>query len=165
MEIFFGDDTIAWRRSLFSFPEHCLAKHQDQTDHLSLQECAECEQMSSLFYITTAPNTNTQIFTCKVCSRAFKNKALLTRHISIVHSTNRPFACDKCEQKFKSSSNLKVSFIFILTCFVFPIFSDLWARKESVYPLKKKVGKINCPANYYWFVVQASFTHFLYIAK
>ncbi len=64
-------------------------------------------EITSLYYETNTDNT--QIYTCKVCSRAFKSKTLVTRHLTSVHtSRGRPYECDKCDQKFKSSSNLKV---------------------------------------------------------
>ena len=48
------------------------------------------------------------IFLCKICSRPFKTKNLLTRHLAVVHTNNRPYPCDQCDLKFKSSTNLKV---------------------------------------------------------
>ena len=46
-------------------------------------------------------------FNCQDCSRSFKNKTLLQRHMSTTHSDLRPYECDTCPLKFKSSTNLR----------------------------------------------------------
>ena len=46
-------------------------------------------------------------FTCADCARSFKSKSLLQRHLSVVHSEARPYACDHCPLTFKSATNLR----------------------------------------------------------
>lgn len=38
---------------------------------------------------------------CENCGRAFQSRTMLSNHILAVHSTERPFACRKCNQKFR----------------------------------------------------------------
>ena len=44
---------------------------------------------------------------CPICQKVFKTKHLLSRHLSVVHTEDRPYNCDTCDLKFKSMTNLK----------------------------------------------------------
>ena len=50
---------------------------------------------------------DSEIYKCQNCSKTFKSKALLVRHSNVVHTNERPYECDLCHLKFKSSTNLK----------------------------------------------------------
>ena len=62
-------------------------------------------------YNTEIPNIRSaedlEIYSCRLCEKSFKSKALLLRHSNLVHTNERPFECTLCQLKFKSSTNLK----------------------------------------------------------
>ena len=45
-------------------------------------------------------HTGSRPFACSICSRQFRTKHVLERHLS-THSDERPFACDRCRKCFK----------------------------------------------------------------
>ena len=103
---------------LLSFPhvDHSQAVHGLDTLKLELacDLCSKTFATPSELYIHgenehkhAAAGPSPAIFLCKICSRPFKTKNLLTRHLAVVHTNNRPYACDECDLKFKSSTNLK----------------------------------------------------------
>ena len=86
---------------------HWKATHATGTHE---HECTDCHRTfahaSSLNYHIDTTHRST-VFECSICGRTFRGKQLLTRHISVVHSNARPYSCDTCDMKFKSSTNLK----------------------------------------------------------
>ena len=73
-----------------------LCEHRQQKHN---QSASDTQKSSS--------EKDADIYECQICSKSFKNKALLVRHSNVVHTNERPFECDLCHLKFKSSTNLK----------------------------------------------------------
>jgi len=46
-------------------------------------------------------------YECPVCSRAFKQKRDMLRHVRIVHNKDKPYICNVCGKASSTSSNLK----------------------------------------------------------
>ncbi|XP_065805088.1 zinc finger protein 436 [Labrus bergylta] len=51
-------------------------------------------------------STTLKEFPCPVCAKVFKFRSLLASH-SLVHSEERPYACDFCSRSFRRHSHLK----------------------------------------------------------
>jgi len=89
---------------------HVSAKHQDHA-------CPHCDRKfayaSSLSYhVETAhrpanSKNGGAKFECKPCNKTFRAKQIFSRHMAVVHSDARPYACNVCDMKFKSTTNLK----------------------------------------------------------
>ncbi|XP_036449478.1 zinc finger protein 1035 [Colossoma macropomum] len=47
------------------------------------------------------------VFECNVCSKQFSARSNLTRHISMLHSTFKPFTCKRCGNKYSSKKTLR----------------------------------------------------------
>ena len=80
---------------LWDLCEHRQNKHNDPSAAVTADISSE------------KPGVTAEVYECRVCSKAFKNKALMIRHLNVVHTNERPFECTLCELKFKSSTNLK----------------------------------------------------------
>ena len=75
----------------------------------SCQECGKvCASLAALKIHGIVHSKETP-FKCPICSKAFKYKYTLPKHMRLMHSENkemRPFACTLCGKSFKSKSNL-----------------------------------------------------------
>ena len=45
-------------------------------------------------------------FHCNNCTKKFKKRKNLTRHVSVVHHNVRPFSCEDCKKAFSSNQEL-----------------------------------------------------------
>ena len=53
-------------------------------------------------------NADEPRFICSICSRQFKSKIYLNKHLKIVHNDCRKFKCTYCNADFKRKYDLKV---------------------------------------------------------
>ncbi len=78
-----------------------------------------------------------KVFECPICSKGFKLKARLVRHLDI-HRPDRPFPCEICEKSFKSKDELKVCFFDqILDHFLFNFFIKIPETRRRPRRLQK----------------------------
>lgn len=46
------------------------------------------------------------VFECEICSKQFKKKGKLNRHVKETHTDNKPYKCEECSAEFKRASHL-----------------------------------------------------------
>ncbi|KAK9473496.1 uncharacterized protein V1510DRAFT_352507, partial [Dipodascopsis tothii] len=51
-------------------------------------------------------NPGEKRFECAECSRRFRRREHLKRHISTLHQRDKPFACEFCNRRFSRGDNL-----------------------------------------------------------
>ena len=81
--------------------------HQKMNKHSSMQLIEPGKLLESGSTETDQLTVPSSSLTCTDCGRSFKSKSLLQRHLSVVHSESRPYACDHCPLTFKSATNLR----------------------------------------------------------
>lgn len=94
--------------------ENCFSRH----DHLKYHQtrCRGKKQhlevhveQSALESVGSLPKGQLQgdVFECSTCSKKFSSHSNLTRHISLLHSTFKPFSCKRCGTGFTSKDSLR----------------------------------------------------------
>lgn len=93
--------------------ENCFSRH----DHLKYHQtrCRGKKQLEVTLE-QTAPHhvgaqakkqTHSDVFECSTCLKTFSASSNLTRHISLLHSTFKPFSCKRCGTGFTAKDSLK----------------------------------------------------------
>ena len=59
-------------------------------------------------------HTNEKPYECDVCDEAFRQSGNLKDHMRI-HTNEKPYECDVCEKRFSESSSLKATCVFTRT--------------------------------------------------
>ncbi|KAH8298557.1 hypothetical protein KR044_011053, partial [Drosophila immigrans] len=72
----------------------------------SLRPCSECEKKFTrnfqlkLHMISVHGLGDGLRYPCDVCPKSFASRHSLRYHVTSLHSTDRPFACEKCDRRF-----------------------------------------------------------------
>ncbi|RWS07129.1 hypothetical protein B4U79_01612 [Dinothrombium tinctorium] len=85
-----------------------IPKCQNQWVAIGKFQCKECSrEFSTLTLLREHSRTHFRQFVCEICGLATDSPSSLKHHKLYRHSDERPFACQFCDSKFKTRSDLR----------------------------------------------------------
>ena len=106
-----------WRKTLYLWIlllYRKFARKFDQTYHQTsqwnFQICIEFQILINLIFLLQYYKLGPNSFACSTCSKQFKTKKDLRRHIRI-HTGQKPFSCNYCDYASTQSGNLNTHIV------------------------------------------------------